>query len=48
MNKISNQLIKCDVYNRKYNNNNIDISCTCTANTCSNKFKTICNSFMKK
>ena len=51
-----NQTIKCDVKNCKYNNdsdylctlNKIDISCTCNAEKCNNKVKTICNSFKEK
>lgn len=52
----SNQTIKCDVANCKYNNDteylcildSIDISCTCNKNNCSNKKETICNSFKEK
>ena len=49
----SNQTIKCDVKNCKYNNDaeylctleKIDISCTCNNELCNDKLKTICNSF---
>lgn len=51
-----NQTINCDVNNCKYNNDTeclctlkkIDISCTCNKNTCNDKLKTICNSFIEK
>lgn len=52
----SNQTIKCDVSNCKYNNDEtylcnlkkIDISCTCNKEHCKNKKETICNSFEEK
>lgn len=50
------QTIKCDVKNCKFNDNkeylccleNIDITCSCSADKCCEKEKTICNSFEKK
>lgn len=52
----SNQTIKCNVTNCKYNNDidylckldSIDVSCTCNQNNCNNKKETICNSFKEK
>lgn len=52
----SNQTIKCDVTNCKYNNDEkylctlrkVDISCTCNKEICNDKKETICNSFHEK
>ena len=52
----SNQTIKCDVCNCKYNNDEkylctlkkVDISCTCNKEKCNDKKETICNSFLEK
>lgn len=52
----SNQTIKCNVKNCKYNNDSdflctlqeIDVSCTCNEEKCTNKKETICNSFHEK
>lgn len=56
MNKESNQTIKCDVSNCKYNDDveylctlkKIDITCTCNEDRCNKKTETICNSFSKR
>lgn len=56
MEKETNQRIKCNVCNCKYNNDEeylctlkeIDVSCTCNKEECINKKETICNSFQQK
>lgn len=54
--KDKKQTIKCDVSSCKHNDDSeylctlkqIDVSCTCNQNNCSNKTETICNSFEEK
>ena len=56
MKKESKQTIKCNVANCKYNDDTkylcilkeIDVSCTCSKEKCTDKLETICNSFKEK